>query len=158
MPPPTVSSTECCQTSGFLLMQMGEGYLISSLWGRGERAGLGTSGWPEHCFTHCFTHGTRNTVNEQKQKCPPAFLFLSNLSFLISCVKWTVKLILPWVYGSLDILKNIYLFDYAWSLLQHVGSSSLTRLPPNWEHGVCLSHGISRKSQFSGYEYQDRFE
>ena len=28
--------------------------------GGGERAGLGTSGWPEHCFTH----GTCNAVNE----------------------------------------------------------------------------------------------
>ena len=58
------------------------------------------------------------------------------MSFLISCVKRTVKLILPWVYSSLGILKNIYLFGYAWSLLWHVGSSSLTRLPPHWEHGV----------------------
>ena len=69
----------------------------------------------------------------------------------------TVKLILPWVYGSLDILKNIYLFGYAWSLLQHVGSSSLTRLPPTlgaWS----LSHRITRKSPSSGFEYQDRFE
>ena len=77
--PVLCSSTECCHTSRFLVMLIGEGYILSMVWGGGVRGcTLGTSVSSTLLYTQ---PQTLNGVTQCQRMSPLAFQFVFEMQF-----------------------------------------------------------------------------